>query len=205
MKARFVHCCALWVCGSLMAHTISAQPLGPWVLRYPLPSDQSPSAIAYGQGRFVAVGNFGTILTSQDAASWTNRPIGLANQLNAITYGKGQFVAVGMVEPYPPKFFSNLVATSSDAVNWQLRTLTSGARFTGVAYGNGLYVAVGPKDIWTSPDAISWTRRYQATNANPSLQAVAYGQGVFAAVGTGGDSHFRRRGGLGCPGDWTAA
>jgi len=43
----------------------------------------------------VAVGDGGTILTSPDGVSWTERDSGTSNWLWGVTYGNGTFVAVG--------------------------------------------------------------------------------------------------------------
>ena len=51
--------------------------------------------VAYGNGRFVAVGNGGTILTSPDGVNWTRRTSGTRSWLGGVTYGNGTFVAVG--------------------------------------------------------------------------------------------------------------
>src|SRR5438046_10329170 len=51
--------------------------------------------IAYGNGRFVTVGNVGTVFTSDDGTNWTSVNSGFQNILNGVTYGHGTFVAVG--------------------------------------------------------------------------------------------------------------
>ena len=51
--------------------------------------------MTYGNGRFVAVGEDGTILTSPDGVSWTRRTSGTSNRLEGVAYGNGLFVAVG--------------------------------------------------------------------------------------------------------------
>src|SRR5438552_1326674 len=52
-------------------------------------------AVAWGNGLWVAVGDFGEILTSPDGTNWTPRPNGLFFDLMGITSGGGLFVAVG--------------------------------------------------------------------------------------------------------------
>jgi len=52
--------------------------------------------VVHGRNTFVAVGRWGTILTSPDGASWTPRTtLGMDGSLFAVTYGNGTFVAVG--------------------------------------------------------------------------------------------------------------
>jgi len=59
-------------------------------------------SVAYGNGQFVAVGEYSAILMSPDGATWTSKNSGSTYPLNAVAYGKspsvgqaGQFVAVG--------------------------------------------------------------------------------------------------------------
>lgn len=51
--------------------------------------------VAYGGNLFVAVGGWGTILTSPDGRNWRRVDSGTENSLQAVAYGGGQFVAVG--------------------------------------------------------------------------------------------------------------
>ena len=46
-------------------------------------------------GLFVSVGESGTILTSSDGNSWTQRNSGISKYLYGVTYGNGTFVTVG--------------------------------------------------------------------------------------------------------------
>ncbi len=73
----------------------NANPLDNWHWRNPLPQGNILNGITYGNGTFVAIGQFGTILTSSDGASWTQRSSGTTEWLNGVTYGNGTFVAVG--------------------------------------------------------------------------------------------------------------
>jgi hypothetical protein len=53
------------------------------------------TAVAYGNGLFVAVGKWGAILTSPDGETWTEQASPTGNPLFGVTYGNGTFVAVG--------------------------------------------------------------------------------------------------------------
>ncbi len=58
-----------------------------------------------------------------------------------------------------------------------------------ITYGNGQFVAVGgAPSILTSPDGLNWTSRDAGTNWG--LNAVAYGNSTFVAVGTWGAMYF---------------
>jgi hypothetical protein len=133
--------------------------------------------VTYGNGLFVAVGDRGTILTSQDGVNWTGQVSGTSDGLRGVTYGNGTFVAVG-----GSYYDSGTILTSPDGVNWTARTSGTSAGLSGVTYGDGLFVAVGGGGtILTSPDGMTWTQRTSG-RSNP-LYGVAYGNGLFVAVG----------------------
>jgi hypothetical protein len=101
------------------------------------------NAVAYGNGKFVAVG-LNQQTTSTDGIAWTN-PTGndtssSANPPNALGYwsglcwysNAGLFVSVGGVIGTPN---SGCIAYSPDGVYWTLVTTTSSAIMTGVASG----------------------------------------------------------------------
>ena len=53
------------------------------------------TAVTYGNGLFVAVGDRNAILTSPDGVTWTQRASGTVGFLRGVTYGNGTFAAVG--------------------------------------------------------------------------------------------------------------
>ena len=64
-------------------------------------------------GLFVTVGNVGSILTSSDGISWTERTSGTTKNLYGVTYGGGLLVAVGD---------NGTIITSSSGTSWTSRT-----------------------------------------------------------------------------------
>jgi len=63
---------------------------------------------------FVAVGNWGEIVTSQDGVNWTRQTSGTSNHLLGVTANKnGQFAVVGS---------SGLILTSTCGVTWTLQS-----------------------------------------------------------------------------------
>lgn len=165
------------------------------------------TGVTYGNGRYVAVGQFvgddnGAIETSDDGINWTIR-----NQLNYsildlynVTFANGMFVACGW---QGDGIFGNLY-TSTNGVNWtshatqifNIYSVTCGQVSSIVPpFTQNLFVAVGDgnlvngtgqtnKNIYTSPDGITWTARSSGAPANnvDLLSDVAYGNGTFVAV-----------------------
>jgi hypothetical protein len=90
--------------------------------------------IAYGAGKFVAVGSTGVGAYSTDGINWTTTTLPSGNWYG-IAYGAGKFVAVG---------FTGVGAYSTDGINWTTTTAlpSSAGYWESVVYGNGRFVAV---------------------------------------------------------------
>ena len=110
--------------------------------------------MAYGNGTFVTVGDYGTILTSPDGVAWTTRTSGDTHHLYGVGYGNGTFVAVG--------YLGTILTSSDNGATW---TLTSSGEahpvsqnLYGVTYGNGKFVVVGGlgKILTSSDNGLTW-------------------------------------------------
>jgi hypothetical protein len=138
---------------------------------------QYPNAIGFGGGQFVAVGAYGTLLTSSDGLSWSLRRSGSQEYLGSIAYGNGQFVTLDLY---------GAILSSPDGLNWVHRQSAPGYSPFSIAFGNGQFVAVGGVTMLTSADGTNWAKRDSATINSSDLRAVTYGNGHFLAVGMEG-------------------
>ena len=66
----------------------------------------------HGDGTFVAVGNSGNFLTSEDGTVWTKSKVRTKKHLRGATYGNDKFVMVGN---------GGTILTSTDSSNWTKR------------------------------------------------------------------------------------
>jgi len=117
------------------------------------------------EGLFVTVGHSGTILTSSDGTSWTERTSGTSMSLRGVTYGNGLFVTVGD---------RGTILTSSNGISWTKRTSGTSDYLYGVTYGNGLFVSVGDDGILSSSDGTSWKRKTSGTSE--TITGIIYSQ-----------------------------
>lgn len=145
-----------------------------------LPTVPPLYAIAWGAGQFVAVGDAGTVITSDDGLAWTWRPplrIGgtLATDLRGIRYLNGRFLALGQ----------RAVFASADGLDWtELPRPDQGGMLRDAAYADGWYVLVGDSgNILISDDLNTWTPIPPISTA--LLTKVVAHQGAFYAVGHG--------------------
>ena len=103
-------------------------PVSPWA---------ALNAVAYGNGLFVAVSSSstGSIFTSSDGSTWTERLSGATSQLNSITWSGSQFAAVGA---------SRVICTSPDGITWTTRDsgLTNIMSFNSIIWADTQFAAV---------------------------------------------------------------
>jgi len=152
-------------------------------------------AVAYGNDRYVAVGNYffgtnGFIETSDDGVRWTVRADGaipfLTPPLYDVVFANGRFVAVGGYFASPHR---NLF-TSTNGIDWLSATNGTVDTFEAVAYGNGSFVAVGggtPANVYTSTDATNWIPCSSGTH---TLYDVVFGADRFVAVDSLGNAYM---------------
>jgi hypothetical protein len=159
-------------------------------MRSPSPVGVNFSSVTYGNGKFLAVGDYGRILTSLDGITWTVSNSDTTYWYSSVTYANGQFVAVGnqMVTTGMGTYIAVLGAsfTSTDGTTWSQKHLMGSFYFTplSVTYGNGQYVAVGGDSVFTSSDGATWAIKYSGTTNN--LTSVTYGNNQFIAIGDSG-------------------
>jgi len=160
--------------------------------------------VAYGNGRFVAVGEAGVIRASAQggAINWQGPTTGVqGRQMRKITHGDGQFVAVGQ---------GGHVARSVDGMTWQTAKpangIPSNVDLKGVAWGFDHYLAVGSQGgagskIYASQDAVHWFEAspfyhdlkdigsfpgdYQCDSVSEVLVALGEDGRIFVSYGPG--------------------
>jgi Uncharacterized protein related to plant photosystem II stability/assembly factor len=153
----------------------AAEPLSTWHVRTsPYGSTNDWKAVAFGNGRFVAVGSIqGLAMTSTNGTDWTAQSANTNKAFYGLAFGNGKFVAVGS---------SGIVMTSTDGASWQPRNSGTSAHLYGVRYNNDRFVAVGASGaIISSTDGVTWNSHN--TGTTNKWEATAYGNGVHVVVG----------------------
>jgi len=144
------------------------------------------NSMTFANGLFAIVGQSGTILTSTNGTTWTLRSSGTTDFLYDVNYGNGLFVAISD---------TGTEVTSTDGATWNARSSGTSGLY-GVIYGNGKFIAVGGvlscnfffcnynSLAYASSDGLTWV----PSNPGPAylLSDIAFGSGMFVAVGDGG-------------------
>lgn len=134
-------------------------------------------AIAYGNGRYIAVGLNGYTAYSTDGENWTIKTVG-ADSWYGIAFGNGKFVAVGK---------SRKITTTADGKTWttvkQVGTSAVG-NWLAITYADGKFITSSSNGYGAiSVDGVNWTNMRIATDYTWSLSTIAYGNGRFIASG----------------------
>ena len=152
------------------------------------------NAIAYSPElkKFVAVGENGLILVSEDAWDWRRIYVDLDERthLHDVIYANGHFIAVGANGPVASSGTNILI--SEDGEGWQV---IRSVPLSTVTYGMGYYWAAGPdKTVLRSKDAYSWEPVEITINQNINYYFLdlTYANGVFVAVAGGGGGPILR-------------
>ncbi len=150
------------------------------------------ASITYGDSLFVAVSSVGTIATSPNGLSWTERFWRPIDDFTSITYGDGKFIAVDARQ--------GNVLLSLNGQSWSdiFQPLTGGTpapsgglHLGAVAYGNGNFVAFGDSSsgagyVATSVFGYTWTL-HQYSPAQ-EVDAATFGCDAFVAAGVASGS-----------------
>jgi hypothetical protein len=148
----------------------SADGLDHWQFRNPLPSDISLQSIAYGNGMFVAIGDWGGMQVSSDGVSWSVLEPIATNMLNSIIFANNRFVAVGD---------GGTILSSPDGLNWTRQSSGTATRLLAIAQGGSFYLATGANGtLLRSANASLWTP-VSAPGVTNDLGWVTYGNGKF--------------------------
>ena len=142
----------------------------------PSESQLTLSGVTWNGTRFVAVGQFGTIVHSSDGNRWTAASDSATSSwLQDVTWNGSRFVAVGEL---------GTIVHSSDGDRWTVASGKFGvAWLSGVTWNGSRFVAVGHDgDIFYSSDGDRWSFTYLATSS--WLQDVTWNGSRFVAVGT---------------------
>ncbi|MFM1748665.1 MAG: hypothetical protein RLZZ188_2331, partial [Verrucomicrobiota bacterium] len=153
-----------------------------WTWRNPTTTGNDLWAVAHGNGRFVAVGRAGTILTSTDGSSWTPQAQQMPALFTNVAYLDSKFVVVGS---------HGNVLTSADGLTWTGGNVGQSVTLYGVARSASIWVLTGSGGaIFTSANGTSWTRvpasAFTGVSFTSTLEGVIATASGFMTVSLGG-------------------
>jgi hypothetical protein len=152
-----------------------------WTEGGSLPSTGTWVSVTFGNGRFVAIksGSTDTAYSEDGGATWVaGGALPASTTWTSVTFGAGKFVAVAS---------GGVAAASSvnDGGTWLSRTLPQSTAWSSVTFGNNRFVAVSSTSGTVAAYSLNGFDWVESAITSAAYQSVAYGQGVFFAVGTG--------------------
>lgn len=149
---------------------------------------QSSQCIAYGGGKFVALGGR-AVYSSDNGKTWTSAAY-ISGSFSAMSYGNGVFVAVCGYDS------SKVVYSKDGGKTWASASLPETANWESISFGEGRFVAVANGQVDStqntnnscslsaySTDGITWT--HVSLPIAGYWNAVEYGDESFIALGGG--------------------
>jgi hypothetical protein len=139
-----------------------------WEAPLAIPGKHILRRAAWGNGRYVAVGDRGRRAASPDGKEWKDAPETRAiDTLVDVVYGNGIFVGVGL---------HGLRMMSKDGLAWTARQVgEEGEHLNSIVFARNKFVAVGVGATYTSSDGEEWER---VVNEH-APQIVAEHDGIF--------------------------
>lgn len=129
--------------------------------------------IAYGNGIFLAVAWDSLAALSRDRGkTWEVADIPVGTGYRSVGFGDGIFLINSRTSGAPSYVFDGSFFTEAP---W-------GGSIDGVAHGNGRFVGISSDQVRVSEDGFNWTT-YDLPSSQQSRHGIAFGGGVFAAVG----------------------
>jgi len=120
---------------------------------------QQLNAVCYGQSEYIAVGNGGVILASNDGTGWADKTSNTVNDLNDIIFDGNKFIVVGD---------SGTIGISTDKNFWQpwSQQLPAGTQhpatfdFAKIKFIDNIYIGISTVgDLYYSFDLANWNER----------------------------------------------
>lgn len=155
------------VCCFLSTSKVGADELGTdWVPRWPTPTNNSVVDLAVnGSSNLVAVGNHGTILSTNDLSTWTKVETGITDDVVGVVWTGAQYYAVTL---------QGKILVSNNSTTWTVKYTSSTDQLSCVGWNGSRVVAAGAyvngstygAVVVTSSDGTNWTRR-TFPNMNP--------------------------------------
>lgn len=155
------------------------------------PNTRRFRSVTYGKGLFVAVSDDGTggrTIYSSDGITWL-ASTSLTIDCTSVTYFNGYFIAIN-------GFSSNNRARSTDGIIWTVSSLTGSGKNTIISTPFcALIIAESNPRIQISYNGLNFTSVTSPYTGSHGYGSVAFGDGVFIAIGDNGSTGIAAKSG----------
>jgi uncharacterized delta-60 repeat protein len=173
---------AKWVTAGTNILT-ATDPAGTWTAATKPTNAVIRAGVSSGSGKFVLVGDSGTVLYSTDGANWSVATPVTGVSLQAVAYANGRFVAGGTNSASAT--LRSVIITSTDGINWQSVSVPFTGSIRGMTYADGRFLAVGGSvSILASSDGLHWDA--DTSQFGGLYRSILRTPAGYAAAGSGG-------------------
>lgn len=180
----------IWTAVGNSGEIVTSTDLNNWTFRTSGTTNQL-NHVVYKNNLWCAVGNSGTLVTSTDASTWTFRNLSATSNsnFNQIDYGNAVWAACGSSGAIIRSINNT---TNANIATWATATSGVSAPLFGIVYNSGSSWTVSGSwgyILKSTTDASTWsssTSLGTLTHPVNALNSVAFGTGVFVAVGASG-------------------
>jgi len=152
-----------------------------WTELLPSISEDPLNGVAYGNGLYVAVGDFGSIVVSTDTTNWSEVLPDRRGTIAAIACNTNLCIATTYQSWYSWNFDDVAALVSTNGVNWTVaRTKSQLAQISDLDCSATRFVGVSGANVLTTVDGFNWQTNSAFSN---SFNGVRYLNGRFFAVG----------------------
>ncbi|AOZ92982.1 hypothetical protein [Paenibacillus crassostreae] len=123
-------------------------------------SSNPPYAYAKGNGEYIAVGPYGSVMRSTDGRNWKALSKFGNYQLTTIAWDGTKYVMFGANTEYEnaANHATSEAFISTDGLQWKRVNFDLGEAIHYLVWGNNKFVAVGREHVFTSSDGENWTQ-----------------------------------------------
>lgn len=138
---------------------------------YPEFNSFPPHDVVYGDGKYIAVGGYGTVMHSQDGYNWSAYSKLENIHLHTVAWDGSKFLTFGTKSNFLSDSYYRVSTgyISTDAKTWTKIDYEFDEHISGVIWGKDRFVASGSKSVYTSMDGIRWTKM------TPTVQGEFFG------------------------------
>lgn len=133
------------------------------------------NGVGANENIFIAVGDNGIILRSNNGESWSGvTTTTITTKLNHVHYANGQWIAVGAA--------GTVIRSSNNGLSWSVVSAGGTFDLTRVGYANSVWVAIGQSGmVLNSVDTNTWYKKFVGVGTD--FNGLAFGDNKFVAVG----------------------
>jgi len=145
-------------------------------------STENLRGVGSNENIFIAVGDNGEILRSNDAEIWvgvtTNR---ITTRFNDVIYGDGKWIAVGAA--------GSIIRSTDNGLNWSVVSSGSTFNLNSVYYQDKVWVAIGQSGmVLNSIDTNTWYKKFVGVGTD--FNALTYADNKLVSVGLSSSIYY---------------